>query len=766
MNLRTSSLPLIILTTCIVLVACKGKSATDFTLSEKGFYSSPESIVAELAAKEKKSAAEYYLLGMSYRDMKKNKEAILCFSNSAFSSKRNEKLRLFAQPVYSFTRSVAFRSEYYNDAMLQLSKLFSDYNEDLYSLKFIENIDSAILREDVALQKVTSLTKLKKYDEALAVIKEMEITDNDESFQLVLMIRKGNIFEKMENYQAAFDTYIALLNKSNDNWESDIAVTELNALASRGFSLNQPETILVSRTLYNLKKYNDALAMIEKLSLNDLAESEKIAAANIKLRLLTRLDKNSEIKKLEERRVLDKVDFQITKLDELWLANKKGPAATGYRDLLKKEKLTAETEKLLLGRIAQQAEGGNSDEFIGLAWKYINKYPSDELSEKLGYWALRKMVRSGSWDRLEPLAYKMLEQFPKGSYSDYSRYWLRYLALKNGDQKKGEKYLSEMISINSDSSYTWRLLEREAKPELTNEYLKKFNEAVESSNIETACYYHAMLTVVEKNNLTRLARLKKINSVSISPDTKLSNSISDYPTKNILPDFDIALQRYFQVGDKDGIKRVMNAWGTDEQSKKDRATAIVHYSYIYHWYSQGLESYKDLLKLSSLKENLFMYEPELCSVVVPRAFEERVIAESSAVGLDPVMLWSVIKAESLFNPNATSPVGARGLMQLMPGTAAGLAKQLNLQNYNLLDPASSILFGARYLNWLNKFLKGNYVDIVCGYNAGPGFALKWRKEIKESDEDIYIEKIPFDETRFYVLRTKKFIIQYNTIGNE
>ena len=95
-------------------------------------------------------------------------------------------------------------------------------------------------------------------------------------------------------------------------------------------------------------------------------------------------------------------------------------------------------------------------------------------------------------------------------------------------------------------------------------------------------------------------------------------------------------------------------------------------------------------------------------------FAAEISAAAARNGVDPALLTGLIRAESNFDPNATSPAGAQGLAQLMPATAAGLGVT------NPLDPAQAIEGGARYLRQQLDHFGGDPSKALAAYNAGPG----------------------------------------------
>ncbi len=132
--------------------------------------------------------------------------------------------------------------------------------------------------------------------------------------------------------------------------------------------------------------------------------------------------------------------------------------------------------------------------------------------------------------------------------------------------------------------------------------------------------------------------------------------------------------------------------------------------------------------------------------------------------LDAATALGVMRQESSFDPDAVSPVGARGLMQLMPATAAAVARSLGDQAAPepLTDPQLNMRLGTVYLAGLLAQFGGALPVALAAYNAGPSRAAAWLAGRNPATLDIvdWIELIPFDETRNYVQRCLEGITLY------
>ncbi|MCR0983230.1 lytic transglycosylase domain-containing protein [Roseomonas populi] len=124
---------------------------------------------------------------------------------------------------------------------------------------------------------------------------------------------------------------------------------------------------------------------------------------------------------------------------------------------------------------------------------------------------------------------------------------------------------------------------------------------------------------------------------------------------------------------------------------------------------------------------------------------------------DPALIYGLARQESNFDPDAVSPAGARGLMQVMPATAAFITGDASLKDggRRLHDPGFSLELGQRYLLHLSsqENVKGDLIRMLAAYNAGPGNLTKWMPTNgHREDPFLFIESIPFNETRAYVQR--------------
>ncbi|GAB4561068.1 MAG: transglycosylase SLT domain-containing protein [Anaerolineae bacterium] len=149
----------------------------------------------------------------------------------------------------------------------------------------------------------------------------------------------------------------------------------------------------------------------------------------------------------------------------------------------------------------------------------------------------------------------------------------------------------------------------------------------------------------------------------------------------------------------------------------------------------------------------------------PTYFSDLVEPEAAARGVDPLLIYAMIRQESLFEVTSTSHAAARGLMQIIPDTGEWVATRLGWRDYHkdlLYRPYISVKFGVYYFSAVLDMLDGNIVAALAGYNAGPGNARRWL-ERAGGDDDLFFAEITLSEPRTYVQRILSYYATYRRL---
>ncbi|HIS50695.1 MAG TPA: lytic transglycosylase domain-containing protein [Candidatus Gallacutalibacter pullistercoris] len=152
---------------------------------------------------------------------------------------------------------------------------------------------------------------------------------------------------------------------------------------------------------------------------------------------------------------------------------------------------------------------------------------------------------------------------------------------------------------------------------------------------------------------------------------------------------------------------------------------------------------------------LYFSKDALLKKVYPLPYYEIVMTEAEKNGLNPALVYGVIRAESGFDPNAVSHANARGLMQMTPQTFEWVQTMIpdseHLTAEDLFDPEVNIRFGCELLSLLISHYD-NESTAICAYNAGMGNVTSWLENPEYSSDGTTLNVIPFGETQEYLKR--------------
>ncbi len=152
----------------------------------------------------------------------------------------------------------------------------------------------------------------------------------------------------------------------------------------------------------------------------------------------------------------------------------------------------------------------------------------------------------------------------------------------------------------------------------------------------------------------------------------------------------------------------------------------------------------------------------------PRHFAELIDAEAGRNGIDPLIFYSLIRQESLFEEGARSFAAAQGLAQIIPATGAEIAGRIGFPNYSnalIYRPYINLRFGTFYLAWVRDFVDGRIASALAGYNGGPGNSQRWR-ELSGPDDTLFVELMDYSETRLYLQRILSHFYHYTRLYRE
>lgn len=206
-----------------------------------------------------------------------------------------------------------------------------------------------------------------------------------------------------------------------------------------------------------------------------------------------------------------------------------------------------------------------------------------------------------------------------------------------------------------------------------------------------------------------------------------------------------------KTSNRDYLKTLMSEYSTAENY--NRSSYIAQITFGGQRAAQGLESGRNLWEAA-----------------YPKAYSKHVDKYTKNFAVPQELVWGIMRAETQYRRDAISPVGALGLMQVMPFTGHKLATLLGEKDFKapmLLQPETSVKFGSKYLKRLMDKFENTIPLVAAGYNAGPHRVRNWLVNFGNLETDEFIEHIPFLETRNYVKRVVSNAYVYSLLyGNK
>jgi soluble lytic murein transglycosylase len=341
--------------------------------------------------------------------------------------------------------------------------------------------------------------------------------------------------------------------------------------------------------------------------------------------------------------------------------------------------------------------------------RMVKLHPQTEEVAAYRWQAARAEAKLANFDRAWAFAKQIVMDSPDSRYSPRAAFWIGKWAQKLGKAAEAKQAFIYTIANYPRSYYSWR----------SAKYLGW--------------------------DVGDFSTIRSLDPQIVKPQTRLP-----------LPTGSDALKELYAIGQN------LEAWELwqAEFTLRQQPTAIDKLTR--GMLQNGLEKYiTSIVEIAEIEDNAKTPEQQLefgkirqqasyWRTLYPLAFIDPIRQISSQQRVNPVLTTSLIRQESKFSPVVKSPVGAIGLMQVIPDTAKFAARKIGLKKYELTKPEDNLRLGTWYLKFTHDLVKDNSVLAIAGYNAGPGNVAKWVKQFGTEDLDEFIEQIPFEETQNYV----------------
>ncbi|MDD0854774.1 lytic transglycosylase domain-containing protein [Halobacteriovorax sp. GB3] len=319
------------------------------------------------------------------------------------------------------------------------------------------------------------------------------------------------------------------------------------------------------------------------------------------------------------------------------------------------------------------------------------------------------------------------------SFDEKLKFWIAYTFLKI-DQQSISKHLFKLITKNSPLSF-YSILSMKYISDLENyssphRLIKKYKDKIDLYSVSKDDFSNDL-------NLS-LARLS----------TWLKLDLSSYAEKEI---------QTVLSSDK---KHLLTNLGKYKHFSNKEIKRFLSIGLIQSFNNNGeyLQTFK--LLHSSFNDNLLSVGSRSLKFLFPFEYVKEIKKVDNSI--DPLVILSLIRQESAFNPGAKSHVGARGLMQLMPATARDFNSRVVASQ--LETPSTNLKIGITYFKKLVRMFDGNLILALASYNAGQNRVKRWiRGHFVDEDPLVMIESIPYEETRNYVKYIYRNLFFYNLL---
>lgn len=389
------------------------------------------------------------------------------------------------------------------------------------------------------------------------------------------------------------------------------------------------------------------------------------------------------------------------------------------------------------------SRANDNDRGLELYGRLVRQHPDSTWAERASYFASRLQRFQGRWPLAEKGYATYLKRHPRGTFVKEARYELALCLLLSGKPKAARQAFEQLGRQ-----------EKEALDAGSYRYLAAVAMHAEGK-VDDAVEIWRHLIATQPLSFFALMSAARLVSIGQSPPPPISPAPagSAAPLSVKLPHSvrmlrDIGLDRDAEEHLRTMEDAIGKAWG-------DRGGEALCNAY------GQLETGARLHRIGQRHApvRLVHMAPSIATrwawdCLYPKPYGHEITRLEQQENLPQGLIHAVIRQESAFRPDALSPVGARGLMQLMPQTAAKTSQQMSRPHDpdTITAPSVNLSLGAHYLGMLTRMMKESVPLAVGAYNAGPSAVGRWVARTHEVPLDVWVALVPYRETRHYIWR--------------
>ena len=426
----------------------------------------------------------------------------------------------------------------------------------------------------------------------------------------------------------------------------------------------------------------------------------------------------------------------LAKLSGLYLSVRRRSAAIPLLEEIAREyPETAEAPKALyqIGNILWNRH--DNDRALDYFDRLIENYPTSSDAGRARFAAADIHESFGRKEQAIQLYTSVIERFPKNPVRDDAAWRLAWLYYREGDLGSAAAAFKALVSQSRNAALAMAALYWQARS------TEKLGDEETAKQLYRQVFFDSGESYYQTLAQRSLARLgepvdeaKPAKPQAAEPSTPLVSAEVDFHLTRARELAALSLHQ-LAVAELDQIN------GTKPNGPL--RTLLMREYFYNRAYARSL-SLANQAPPSQSERDLYRYPLAFWGLIQQKAQERE---------LDPYLVLALIRQESLFDARARSPAAAVGLMQLIPPTAARVARQLGLavpSQERLFEPEVNLILGTQYLKDLLERYSNNWPKALAAYNAGEAAVDRWEREIVTDDIEEFVEQIPYVETRGYV----------------